>query len=186
MKLQCILHIWAIIRVKLLYLKHLVYMMLAGNREEKCIKHWNLIAKFDQQTTKSIFLFVQIHNGMQKPKVHWKTCFNMLLMKNGNLVPIGRNNHSWNPKLHLKRVFILGGGGRCRPQFYFTRSPNINVIDFYKDTKNSELKTIIPTAYVHILLSWHDDDDDGSRINTCYLRVIKLFAKSVGCDRQHS
>jgi len=52
-----------------------------------------------------------------------------------------------------------GGGGRCTPQFYFTRSPNRNVIDFYKDTKNSELKTIMRTANVHILVSWNDDDD---------------------------
>jgi len=75
MKFQCTLHVCAIIRVKLLHFKHLVYMMLAGNRAEKCIKHWNLITKFDKQTTKSIFLFVQIHNGMQKPKVHLKDLF---------------------------------------------------------------------------------------------------------------
>jgi hypothetical protein len=35
----------------------------------------------------------------------------MLLMKNGDLVPIGRNNHPWYPKLHLKRDFILGEEG---------------------------------------------------------------------------
>jgi len=78
------------------------------------------------QTTNSIFLFVQIHNGIHKSKFIWKICFNMILMKNRDLVPIGRNNHPWNLKLHLKRDFILGewrGGGEVYASVLLYKKP---------------------------------------------------------------
>jgi len=49
--------------------------MLAGNRAETCIKHWNLITKIGMPTTNSIFFFFTDSQRKAQTKVHLKDLF---------------------------------------------------------------------------------------------------------------